>query len=184
MSAVLEAPALASLLPDCVLRVRFAADAAERDAARALRRAVFCGEQGMFDGDDEDEIDAVALAITAVLSAPGLADQVVGTVRIHEKSPGVWMGSRLAVLREFRRSASVGSGLIRLAVGAARARGCHSFLAHVQSQNVALFERLHWVAKGDVVLRGRPHQMMQADLASYPPVADGASGFIVHGGGA
>lgn len=166
------------------LTVRFAASAREREAVHALRRTVFCDEQGLFDGDDHDGIDALALPIAAVLTVPGAPDRIVGAVRIHEQSPGVWAGSRLAVLREFRRSASVGSGLIRLAVGSAHAFGCSRFLAHVQSQNVPLFERLHWRALGDVVLHGRPHQLMQADLAFYPPIVDGNSGFVILGEGA
>jgi putative N-acetyltransferase (TIGR04045 family) len=147
-----------------------------------LRRAVFCGEQGIFDGDDLDATDASAMPIAAVLSKPGMLDEVVGTVRIHEAEPGVWYGSRLAVARHARRIGSVGSGLIRLAVSSANARGCHTFLAHVQAQNVSLFKRLHWHSLSTLDIHGRLHHLMQADLEHYPPIYDGMTGFVLKDG--
>jgi len=164
------------------VRIKLATTAAEVDATRRLRRAVFCDEQGIFNGDDLDAIDAKALPIAAVMSMPGMADEIVGTVRIHETERGVWYGSRLAVARQARRIGSVGSGLIRLAVSSAHARGCHTFLAQVQSQNVPLFERLHWKSLAAIDVHGRAHQLMQADLAHYPPISDGDTGFILAGG--
>jgi putative N-acetyltransferase (TIGR04045 family) len=101
-------------------------------------------------------------------------------VRVQMAQPGIWQGSRLAVATHARNTASVGSGLIRLAVGIAHAHGCHTFLAHVQSQNVPLFTRLHWRSLEEVTLYGRPHHLMQADLGHYPPVFDGEVGLMLH----
>ncbi|HEY4317464.1 MAG TPA: MSMEG_0567/Sll0786 family nitrogen starvation N-acetyltransferase [Herbaspirillum sp.] len=165
-----------------IVRIKLAMTAAEREATRQLRRTVFCEEQGIFEDDDTDAIDSVALPIAAVISLPGLPDEVVGTVRIHETEPGVWYGSRLAVARHARRIGSVGSGLIRLAVGTAHAHGCQTFLAQVQSQNVPLFRRLHWETLAELDVHGRAHHLMQADLAHYPPIVDGDVGFIVKRG--
>jgi putative N-acetyltransferase (TIGR04045 family) len=108
----------------------------------------------------------------------GAPDAVVGTVRIHQAASGLWWGSRLAVHPCFRHFGHIGSTLIRLAVGSAHARGCRSFLAHVQRQNVPLFERLHWNRLHPVIVHGRAHCLMQADLASYPPCADPYAGFV------
>jgi putative N-acetyltransferase (TIGR04045 family) len=165
-------------LQECTIRIKLATASWEREATRHLRHAVFCGEQGLFDGDDVDAIDAIALPIAAVLSSAGGPGQVIGTVRIHEARRGQWWGSRLAVVRDARRQAAVGSGLIRLAVGTAHALGCRSFLAHVQSQNVPLFERLHWHSLRECELHGRLHHLMQADLAHYPRIVDGDTGFL------
>lgn len=151
----------------------------EADEAYKLRRVVFCIEQGIFVGDDRDDIDPRAQLLVALACVGGTPDQVVGTVRIHEDAPGLWCGSRLAVHPAFRRHGRLGATLIRLAVSSANARGCQAFLAHVQSQNVPLFKRLHWQALAEETLRGRPHHLMQADLASYPPCADPWSGFVV-----
>jgi putative N-acetyltransferase (TIGR04045 family) len=150
-------------------RIHLAAEPWERAGHARLRREVFCGEQGIFRDDDRDALDGVALPLVAVAMVMNMPDQVVGTVRIHEAEAGLWYGSRLAVHRDFRRLAFLGSGLIGLAVGTARARGCIRFLAHVQAANVPLFERLHWRSLEPLTLHGRPHHLMQADLAQYPP---------------
>ena len=59
----------------------------ELRAAYALRRGVFCDEQRIFGGDDRDAADASAQTIVAVTYVMGIADRVVGTVRIHETAP-------------------------------------------------------------------------------------------------
>ncbi len=159
-------------------RVKFATDMWERREAAALRRAVFCKEQGIFTDDDRDAVDAVAIPLVAVSSLGVAPHEVVGTVRIHEAEPGVWWGSRLAVAADYRRIGALGASLIRLAVCSAHARGCHHFYAHVQSQNALLFRRLHWRTIEEIELRGRPHHFMQADLAYYPPIADPKVGFL------
>jgi putative N-acetyltransferase (TIGR04045 family) len=81
-------------------RVKFAASRWEREGAYALRREVFCGEQGLFEQDDRDAVDDYAITLVALSMLGVAADQVVGTVRIHEDEPGLWRGSRLAVARE------------------------------------------------------------------------------------
>ncbi len=53
-----------------------------------------------------------------------------------------------------------------------------TFLAHVQSQNALLFQRLHWEVVDDIELHGRPHKKMQADLAFYPPFTTPEVGFL------
>jgi putative N-acetyltransferase (TIGR04045 family) len=159
-------------------RVKFATEAWERRAAAALRRQVFCDEQGIFASDDHDEIDAIAIPIVAISSLGVALDEVVGTVRIHQTEPGEWWGSRLAVAADYRRIGALGSSLVRLAVSSAHARGCKRFFAHVQSQNTLLFQRLHWTSLGEVEFHGRPHHFMQADLAHYPPFADAEIGFL------
>ena len=150
-------------------RIKQATQAWERREAHALRRAVFCVEQGVFVGSDVDAIDAKAHLLVACSCVAGDCDQVVGTVRIHEAEPGVWWGSRLAVHPSFREHGLLGSTLIKLAVGMAHAQGAHAFWAHVQGQNVPLFERLNWRLAREVLLHGRPHGLMQASLVHYPP---------------
>ncbi|MEL6061690.1 histone acetyltransferase [Methylobacterium sp. 2A] len=152
----------------------------ERRACAALRRQVFCTEQGLFDGDDRDAVDADAIPICALSTLGGDADAVVGTVRIHEvpERPGAWWGSRLAVAKPFRSTAALGTGLIRVAVCSAHARGCTRFLAHVQEANAPLFEALRWTSLAALDLHGRPHRLMEADLAAYPPMHDPEHGLI------
>jgi putative N-acetyltransferase (TIGR04045 family) len=158
-------------------RIRLADTAWERQEYLQLRRAVFAKEQRLFRGNDRDAHDTHATPIVAVACIAGIGERVVGAVRIHEDfdsgEPGIWIGSRLCVARDSRRLAFLSWGLIRLAVSTAHARGCRQFFAHVQEQNVALFEKLDWHAGEPVLLHGRPHRRMEADLAHYPPCADG-----------
>lgn len=173
--------------PQCRhLYFRFAEKSWERQAYHALRRAIFCEEQEIFEGDDRDEHDPDALPIVAVRNCMGVGDEVVGVVRIDERAPGVWWGSRLGVAEPFRsltdftahnvfdgdpplRYSSVGAALIYKAVSSAHAFGCRRFYAHVQRQNVPFFRRLHWDSFEEVTLHGRLHHKMEADLSHYPP---------------
>ncbi|HZK48255.1 MAG TPA: MSMEG_0567/Sll0786 family nitrogen starvation N-acetyltransferase [Thermoleophilia bacterium] len=129
-----------------------------RDAAFDVRQQVFCQEQGLFDGSDLDAHDEGAIHLAAL--ADGL---VVGTVRLYEREPGVWIGGRLAVLRGHR--GGTGFRLVQRAVEEARRRGASVFLASVQSPNEPFFRRLGWhtVAEGQE-LRGMPHVIMEAPL--------------------
>ena len=70
---------------------------------------MFCDEQGIFAGDDRDAIDDVAIPIVALVLLGVAADEVVGTVRIHEAEPGLWWGSRLAVAADYRRIGALGA---------------------------------------------------------------------------
>ena len=167
-------------------RVQWASNGWMQQQAHALRRQVFCVEQGLFDADDTDTVDrdeASARTLVALSCLAGEADEVLGTVRIHRAAPGLWWGSRLAVQRPWRAHRKLGSTLIHLAVTSAHALGCNTFLAHVQAQNVPLFQRLHWQVRDEMVLHGRMHAMMQADLAHYPPCHTPFSGFVIAGGG-
>lgn len=159
-------------------RVKFAASRWEREGAHTLRRQVFCREQGLFGEDDRDAIDDYAIAIVALSMVGVAADQIVGTVRIHEEAPGVWYGSRLAVERDSRRVGAIGATLIRLAVSSAHAMGARTFLAHVQAQNGPLFQQMHWETLDEVELHGRPHLKMRADLDFYSPCHAPEIGFV------
>jgi putative N-acetyltransferase (TIGR04045 family) len=140
---------------------------------RELRRAIFAEEQGLFAGSDCDEHDAHALPIVAQSQIAGMPDRVVGVVRIYRSEPGTWYGGRLGVRREYRRFGAIGSALIATAVSTAHALGCQRFLATVQPANVRYFERHHFRPLRELLVLGLPHQLMQADLAAYPPRAQG-----------
>lgn len=163
-------------------RVKWVTQAWEAREAHALRRAVFCIEQGIFTGDDRDATDARAQLLVAALCVAGIPEQVVGTVRIHREQqdglPDLWYGSRLAVHSAFRHHSRLGATLIRLAVCSAHALGCRTFRAHVQSQNVPMFQHMHWRLLGEEILHGRPHGHMQAELDHYPACHDPYAGFV------
>jgi hypothetical protein len=153
-----------------------------------LRHDIFCEEQRIFPATDRDAIDGSAIPIVCETLIAGMEDAVVGVVRIDEREPGVWYGSRLGVAADFRSVKKIspgvalrnhqpvfrglgalGAGLIYKAVSTAHALGCHEFLATVQHQNARFFQRLHWEAIGELELFGLKHVKMRADLAHYRP---------------
>jgi hypothetical protein len=154
-----------------------------------LRRAIFCEEQRIFSTSDRDAIDdSGAMPIICQTLLAGMEDRVVGVVRIDEREPGLWYGSRLGVAPEFRTVrrispsvprrnrqpayrglGAIGAGLIYKAVSTAHALGCREFLATVQYQNARFFQRLHWEPIGELELFGLRHVKMRADLNYYRP---------------
>jgi putative N-acetyltransferase (TIGR04045 family) len=133
----------------------------------ALRKTVFVDEQAMFVGSDRDACDAHALHLVAIATSAGVADEVVGVVRIYEQAHGIWYGGRLAVTARYRRCREVGKALTEAAVGSARAFGARRFLATVQAENVAYFERHQFRALEAMTLCGRPHALMEAPLVHF-----------------
>lgn len=152
----------------------------EIEEAFALRRQVFCGEQGIFQNDDRDEIDDYAQVLVAIANRGGWHERIVGTVRIHPEENKTWWGSRLAVEREFRTFAGLGSTLIKLAVSSAHGLGCEKFLAQVQKRNEKLFQKLNWQSKYETQVKDHPHVMMEAELSQFPPCFQPKSGFVIH----
>jgi putative N-acetyltransferase (TIGR04045 family) len=136
-----------------------------------LRARIFAGEQQMFSGSDRDEHDAIAWPIVALSTKFGMDDEVVGVVRIFPAGAGAWYGGRLGVDPGYRAHGGVGTALIECAVSSAHALGCSRFLATVQERNVRYFERHHFRALEALELRNRPHRLMEADLAYFPPSA-------------
>jgi len=110
----------------------------------SVRREIFVNEQGIFEGEDRDEHDSVALPIIGLDAA---SEQVVGVVRCYPLENGDWMGGRLAVLPTFR--GRLGALLVRKAMEEVQIRGCHNFYAHIQEQNVKFFQRLGWTLTGE-----------------------------------
>jgi hypothetical protein len=172
--------------PDFVFKI--ARSQKEMEGFWALRRAIFCEEQKVFHGSDRDEFDALAIPIVCETLLAGMEDSVVGVVRIDEREPGIWYGSRLGVASDFRSVKNIspavalrnhqplyrglgalGAGLIYKAVSTAHALGCREFLATVQHQNAKFFQRLHWEPLGELELFGLRHVKMRADLGYYRP---------------
>jgi hypothetical protein len=167
---------------------KIARSRAELDGYWALRREIFCTEQGIFHQTDTDAIDEGAIPIVCESLIAGIEDSVVGVVRIDEREPGIWYGSRLGVAVDFRSIkkfspgvsvrnrqpiyrglGALGAGLIYKAVSTAHALGCREFLATVQCQNARFFQRLHWEPLGELELFGLTHVKMRADLNYYRP---------------
>lgn len=139
------------------------------DAYFRLRQDIFEREQALFTGTDVDAYDADATPIVAVSHIAGMPHEVVGVVRIYRSEGDTWYGGRLGVAHEYRRVGAVGGALIHCAVQTAHALGCTRFLATVQQRNVRYFEHYAFRSLDELILRGQPHRLMQADLRCFPP---------------
>jgi putative N-acetyltransferase (TIGR04045 family) len=126
------------------------------EASYAIRREVFVNEQGMFRQTDRDEMDALSVHILAVKGA-----ECAGTVRITPLGNGEWLGSRLAVRRQFR--GRVGTLLVKRAEEEVKKRGGRRFRAYIQSSKVGFFEGCAWRSLKKIPdFHGRPHVLMLA----------------------
>jgi putative N-acetyltransferase (TIGR04045 family) len=152
------------------IRAEVAREPWQVEAYFRLRREIFAAEQGIFVDSDEDPFDAHASPIVAQGEIAGMPDGVVGVVRIYRASENeqTWFGGRLGVSRAYRRVGAVGSALITEAVSTAHGWGCRRFLATVQEPNTRYFEHHHFRRLEALELLGRPHFLMEADLARYP----------------
>jgi putative N-acetyltransferase (TIGR04045 family) len=160
--AAASSPVVDAALRERACRVADGGD--ELHAHFAIRRTVFCAEQGMFGGDDDrDARDDLSVTLHAV----GIEDGVVGgTVRMYplDSAARLWQGDRLAVLPAFRHG-SLGGSLVRFAVRTAGDRAGERMVAMIQLANVRFFLALGWSLDGDVVdFHGRAHQPMAIAL--------------------
>lgn len=145
------------------VELRTAGSAEEVQAALALRKRVFVGEQKLFDATDEDAHDGGG---AIYINAWRGGQLLVGTVRCYPDPAerGLWWGGRLAV-EEAYRLRGVGVFLIEAAVEEMERRGAARFLAWVQGQNVELFGKLNWTLLGETrIIRAREHHLMEARL--------------------
>ncbi len=136
------------------------AGATDRADYLALRRDVFCREQGLFD-DDADDTDVGRHTVVLVARAP--SGEIIGGVRVapvgDDRTSAWWTGSRLAVRSDERRS-TVGAELVRAACALAEQAGALRFDATVQPPAVPLFARLGWRGVGPANVAGSPHVAM------------------------
>jgi putative N-acetyltransferase (TIGR04045 family) len=145
------------------IECRPAVTAEDLDTHYRIRHEVFVEEQQLFSGTDRDEYDDDP-DVVHVLAF--VNDDPVGTVRLFplDRADRLWQGDRLAVLRS-ARILGLGRPLVRFAVATAGERDGREMVAHIQVQNVALFERLGWHKNGGIeVYVGVQHQPMAIDL--------------------
>jgi putative N-acetyltransferase (TIGR04045 family) len=137
------------------------ADAAGVAAHRALRRAAFVEDQGLFTGSDRDDADDDPR--TVVLVARAVTGEVLGGVRLGPADPvtpdvGWWAGSRLVAAPG--TPPGVGPALVTAACARAEAAGVLRFDATVQDRYARMFTRLGWRPTGTTQITGRDHTTM------------------------
>lgn len=119
--------------------VRMVADGAARDAAHAVRTAVFVDEQGVSPDIERDALDVLSRHVLAT----GPDGTPIGAGRI---APDGRIG-RMAVLADWR-GRGVGEAMLRTLLDDARERGLRSTWLHAQLPAMGLYARAGFVAEG------------------------------------
>lgn len=139
-------------------QVRPARRPAEREAAVALRRRVFCGEQGVPAEQEVDGLDSAAMHILALEGG-----ELLGTCRLLVRGATCRL-SRMAVEPAARRR-GVGAALLREAEEQARAAGARRIALHAQLHAERLYAAHGYVARGSRFLEaGIEHVSMEKPL--------------------
>ncbi len=139
---------------------------AERAAIFAVRMTVFVEEQAVPPEEELDALDAAATHFLLRLSPDEAASQavVIGTARLLDKGDGRGKVGRVAVLREYR-GLGLGLRLMEFIEATARAQGFQTLVLDAQCYAIAFYEKLGYVAEGDVFLdAGIEHRFMQKTL--------------------
>jgi predicted GNAT family N-acyltransferase len=141
------------------VEIRPARGGDELAAAVALRRAVFCDEQGVPVELELDGRDDQALHLVAVQD-----EEVIGTCRLLVEAGTAKLG-RLAVLRPYRRRRT-GAALVAAAQAQARAAGARRIVLHAQAHATRLYAVHGFRASGSPFLEAAiEHVAMEKALA-------------------
>jgi len=134
-----------------------------RDAAYAIRYAVFVEEQGIpveLELDDYDPIAEHALAF--------VDGRCVATARIYldEQYPSKAKIGRMAVLKDFRGQ-GIGTVLLGESIRAGMMQGASVFELHAQQSAVPFYAKLQFKPDGAIFDEvGIPHQCMRLVLGA------------------
>jgi ElaA protein len=124
--------------------------------AFGIRRAVFIEEQGVPEHEEWDDLDGAARHY--LLS---VGEQVVGTARLLVGPDGTGKIGRVAVVRAVRGSGR-GSFLMRFVIEDAARSGCGTLVLDAQVAVIPFYERLGFVAEGEVFMdAGIAHRRMR-----------------------
>jgi predicted GNAT family N-acyltransferase len=134
--------------------IRRAVTGEDRDRCYLIRMEVFVEEQKVPPWEEMDHFDEEATHYLAEENG-----KAVGTARLVDKGDGVGKIGRVAVLRG-ARGTGVGRDLMRCILDEAGVQ-FHSYVLDAQVQVIPFYERLGFVAEGDVFLdAGIEHRRM------------------------
>jgi predicted GNAT family N-acyltransferase len=137
-----------------------------RDAAYAIRYAVFVKEQGIPAELEIDDYDPIAEHALAYVDG-----QCVATARIYldEQNASKAKIGRMAVLKDFRGQ-GIGTALLGEAIRAGMMQGASAFELHAQQSAVPFYAKLQFKPDGAIFDEvGIPHQRMRLVLGTSAP---------------
>lgn len=136
------------------LSIRRAATGEDRDRCYLIRMEVFVEEQKVPPWEEMDDLDEEAIHYLAEENG-----QTVATARLVDKGDGIGKIGRVAVVKE-ARGKGVGQDLMRFVL-ADGIREHASFMLDAQVPVIPFYERLGFVAEGEVFLdAGIEHRRM------------------------
>jgi predicted GNAT family N-acyltransferase len=139
---------------------------AARDAAYAIRYAVFVEEQGISADLEIDDYDPIAEHALAFVDG-----QCVATARIYldAQDPSKAKIGRMAVLKDFRGQ-GIGTALVGEVIRAGMMQGASVFELHAQQSAVPFYAKLQFKPDGALFDEvGIPHQCMRLILGAGAP---------------
>lgn len=141
------------------IHVTLVAEPSEREAAFAIRKAVFVDEQEVDLSLEFDGLDDEAEHLLATFDG-----QAVGTLRLRRLDADVAKIERVAVLKEARGRA-IGAALIKAGILELRKSGIRQAKLHAQTHALDFYAKLGFVAHGEVFDEdGIPHRAMTQDF--------------------
>ncbi|MDQ1609390.1 MAG: hypothetical protein QOE16_2122 [Microbacteriaceae bacterium] len=160
--------------------IQRASTAAELASYYRLRHETFVAEQGLFTGNDHDQLDDDSRTI--VLVAVDATGNVLGGVRLspatEDQDIGWWTGSRLVVAKAARSKGHIGAALVRAACAHAEQSGVLRFDANVQLRNLPMFDRLGWSRVGTAIVAGVEHVQMRWPIDRIERLANSSKAFL------
>ncbi len=145
------------------IHIRWASDPDDVPGAIAVRKQVFCHEQGVPVEEEIDGLDDDAEHLVALAPRDG-RERVIGTVRLLVDGDTAKIG-RVAVERDWRRR-GIAARMLRMAILRARERGCRRARLAAQLDAVALYEQAGFVVESDEFEEaGIPHVWMGRTIA-------------------
>ena len=134
-------------------------NAGDLAAARAIRREVFIGEQGVSEAEEMDALDGESRHYVA-----HVAGLPAGTARLRAYAPGIAKLERMAVRAAHRRS-GVGRALLTRIETDAAADGTREIVLHAQDHALGFYARCGYRVDGDGFAEaGIPHHRMRKSL--------------------
>jgi putative N-acetyltransferase (TIGR04045 family) len=144
--------------------IRWASEPDDVPGAIALRKQVFCGEQGVPIDEEIDGLDDDAQHLVALAPEEDGRERVIGTVRLLVSGDRAKIG-RVAVERHWRRR-GIAARMLQMALARASERGCTRARLAAQLDAVALYEQAGFVVESDEFEEaGIPHVWMGRTLA-------------------
>jgi len=152
--------ALGFVRPTRPLELAVVRSAAERDAVFALRRTVFCVEQGVAVEEEFDGRDPEAEHLLARLDGA-----IVGTLRWRRLDPQGRVKLERVAVRADCRGKGIARGLLRFALARIDGLGLGPVVLHAQLAARAVYRASGFLPEGEpFVEAGIPHQRMVRPL--------------------